>query len=320
MTVASVTFPTIVNAVELASFIMEKRQGSRVEYSSETDPTLNEINERLLASEGAVSKMMNSFWKPRPETYETMWTQYGRPFVTSQYAYNNKYNRKLNPSTINLLHNPILSVDKLECIVNNVVIDLVASADFEEGWQKQYYIDYRNGSIEFRRWRPQWRTPILIEYTIGRLESTDGTSIKVGTTEADPTETTLIFAENTKQGKYSGKLLKFTSGVLDGEVYRIVLSSTSGSLTTLTVLTGYTMVTDGLLADDTFEIYAMPDDIKEMIKIYTYLGILQVDPTYQHNFTNPFEDPNPLFTQWEWLAGRFALLVDQRKNTMQLLN
>jgi hypothetical protein len=50
------------------------------------------------------------------------------------------------------------------------------------------------------------------------------------------------------------------------------------------------------------------------------LGLLFVDPTYQHNFTNPFEDPNPLFTQWEWLTGRFALLVEQRKNTMQLLN
>ena len=320
MTVASVTFPTIVNAVELASFIMEKRRGSRIVYTPDTDPTVDEINERLLASEGAVSKMMNSFWKPRPETFETMWTQYGRPFVNSPYSRANTYAIQVNPSTINLLHKPILSIDKLECIYNGDLHDLIADADFEEGWDKQYYVDYRNGSIEFRSWRPRWRTPVVIEYTVGRLESTDGTSIKIGTTVTIPTETTLTVAGNTKQEQFNGKLFKFTSGVLEDEVYRIVSSSVSTSTTTLTVLDGYTMVTDGLLAGDTFEIYGMPDDIKEMIKIYTYLGLLFVDPTYQHNFTNPFEDPNPLYTQWEWLAGRFALLVDQRKNTMQLLN
>jgi len=320
MTVSSVTFPTIVNAVELASFIMEKRRGSRTEYSPDTDPTLDEINERLLASEGACSKFMNSYWKPRPETYETIWTQYGRPFASSRYFRRNIYNIQINPSTINLLHKPILSVDKLECIYNGVLHDIVADANFEEGWDKQYYVDYRNGSIEFRSWRPTWRTPVKIEYTIGRLESTDGISVKTGTTGADPTETTLTFTENTKQGQFNGKLLKFTSGVLEDETYRIVSSSVSGTTTTLTVLNGYTMVADGLLADDTFDIYGMPDDIKEMIKIYTYLGLLIVDPTYQHNFTNPFEDPNPLFSQWEWLAGRFALFVEPRRNTMQLLN
>ena len=125
---------------------------------------------------------------------------------------------------------------------------------------------------------------------------------------------------NSTQGQYNGKLIKFTSGTAIDEVYRVKTSTASSGKTTLNVLSGYTMVTDGVQVGDSFQIYGMPSDIKEMIKIYTYLGILIVDPTYQHNFTNPYEDPNPLFNQFEWLAGRFAMLLDQRRATMQLLN
>lgn len=321
MTVESVTFPTIVNAVELASFIMERRRGTRINYSADSDPTLAEINERLLAAEGAVSKMLNTSWKPDPETFETIWTQYGSPFLTSLYVYNNKFNIKVNPPTIALLHKPIISIDKLECIYNGVLTDLVASADFEEGWDKDYFVDYRNGVIEFRNWRPSWRTPIRVEYTKGRLESTDGTPVSSSTVDSTGlSETTLSFAVNSTQGQYNGKLIKFTSGTAIDEVYRVKTSTASSGKTTLNVLSGYTMVTDGVQVGDSFQIYGMPSDIKEMIKIYTYLGILIVDPTYQHNFTNPYEDPNPLFNQFEWLAGRFAMLLDQRRATMQLLN
>lgn len=321
---SSLRIPTYVNATEFAEYIMERREGDRTYYSASTDPTVFEINNRLLASEGAVSKMMNAQWRPDTNQEEVTWGKYGYPYYSYYSAYGNIFNRVLNPPTVSLLYHPIISIDLLEVIMgDNTFTDLIASADYTEGWDGSYYIDYRNGVIEFRNFKPKYRTPIKIQYTHGRTEDNDGYVISEGSADSDATIETQFTAvalpEQGFDGKYNGKLIKFTSGALISDTYRINSSSYSENVTTFT-LVGSELVTDGLLENDTYEVYSIPHDVQEMIKIYTYLGILLADPTYQHNFTNPFEEPNPQYMQIEHLTARYFILLDQRKNTIQLLN
>lgn len=323
----TVRIPTYVNAVELSQYIMERRQGDRITYSATTDPTIYEINERLMTSEGAVAKLINTQWRPDENTEEVTWRKYGHPYYATTYARRYMFNKMLTPPAISLLYHPLISVEKLEVIVGTAFVDLVADANYTEAWGGAYYIDYRNGIIEFRGFKPKFRTPIKIEYTHGRQEDIDGYVIASGTVKTNATIETLFTSDaNPDQGVnglYNGKLIKFTSGALITDTYRITSSTysdlTPDKISTFT-LSGSELVTDGLLQDDTYDVYAIPHDVQEMIKIYTYLGILVADPTYQHNFTNPYDEPNPQYTQFEWLASRFMNLQEQRKNTIQLLN
>ena len=322
----TVRIPTYVNTVELAQYIMDRRQGVRITYSATTDPTIYEMNERLMTSEGAIAKLINTQWRPDENTEEVTWRKYGHPFYTA-YAYRNIFNRAETPPAISLLYHPVISVEKLEVIVGNTFIDLVDDVTYTEGWDGSYYIDYRNGIIEFRKFKPKFRTPIKIQYTHGRQEDIDGYVIASGTVKTDATIETSFTSDATPDqgvnGVYNGKLIKFTSGTLVDDTFRITASSYSDTgtdkISTFT-LDGSSLVTDTLLQDDTYNIYAIPHDVQEMIKIYTYLGILIADPTYQHNFTNPYDEPNPQYQQFEWLAARFMNLQEQRKNTIQLLN
>lgn len=325
MVVSTIRIPTYVNAVELASFIMEKRKGVRFNYTADSNPSLREINDRLLASEYAIAKELNTQWRPDKYTYETLWRQYDHTLFYGR-GYYNRYNKQIPPSTVSLLHHPIISIDKLECIVNNTVLDIIADPNYTEGWSggNAYYIDYRNGIINFLSYRPRFMTPMKIEYTHGRREHQDGYSIYSGTVTSDighpPTEESISSEYVSVIGQFNGKLLKITSGVATDFVYRIYTSGSFSDFTTISTLPGYTLLSDGVVVGDTYEIYSIPHDIQEMIKIYTYLGILVADPTYQHSFTNPFEEPNPLFPQFEWLSLRYQKLSNQRQSTMQLLN
>jgi len=321
MSVSIVRIPTFVNAVDLSNFIMEKRKGDRVQYTTTTSPTLDEINSRLLSAEASVVKLMNTQWRPDLFTKESSWVKYGRPNYT-RWAHRNIYNRKQYPTTITTLKSPIISLDKLEIVYAGQVVDIVASADWTEGWFEDYYVDYRNGIIEFRRKFPNYRTPVNIEYTQGRIETDDGYAVRDGVVLnlPAPTETSISATMTTIIGQYNGKLLKITSGPAADSIYRVHTSTHLDGLTTFNVLDGYTMVADGIVSTDTFEVYVIPHDIQEMVLIYTYLGLLIVDPTYQHNLENPFDEPNPLFRQWEWLAGRFNVLLEQRRSTIQLVN
>ena len=81
-----------------------------------------------------------------------------------------------------------------------------------------------------------------------------------------------------------------------------------------------TLITDGLANGDTLCVYSVPFDIKEMVMIYAYLGLLIADPTYQHNFTNPYEEPNPQYQQFQFLAIRYEQMKEKRVNNIKLLN
>jgi len=267
--------------------------------------------------------MMNTQWRPDRFTRETTWVRYGVPRV-GYYNRRNMYNQKQYPPTITTLKKPIMSVDSMTIIHANEEVEVIASLDWTEGWGEDYYIDYDNGIIEFLRNAPEYRTPVKIEYTYGRLESNYGYATAEGVIETSPApaEEAITFDAVTVANIYDGKLLKITSGNAADSVYRILTSSvdTPSGQTTLTVLSGYTMLADGVVATDTFEIFVIPHDIQEMISIYAYLGILTADPTYQHNFENPFEDPNPQYAQFQWLAIRFNDLLQQRQSSIQLIN
>ena len=103
---------------------------------------------------------------------------------------------------------------------------------------------------------PKYGTPVKVTYTYGYLETKEGDVILDGTVVDPATETTLTFAETTDStGIYNGKLVEMTSGTSDGSVYRVVSSTWAANVTTLTFLDGYTILSDGVLADDTFSIY-----------------------------------------------------------------
>ncbi len=330
MSVVPTSIPTIANAIEFARFLMEKRIGSRTDYSSSTDPTKEEINERLRMSEDVISRLTQKSFRPTKQFIETIWSTYGGSTFGSMYMRRNVYNRLPYPSTVTLLHNPIISVDKMELVYNNEIVDIIDHADFEEGWDKEYYIDYRNGIIEFRRFRVPFRSPVRIEYTAGLLETIDGEPLYSGTVDTVESETRFSTTVDITEGLYNGKLLKITSGDLTGETYRIESVDTLEEepvgeedpveYTSIKVLDGYTIETDGLADGDTFDIYGMPNDIKMMVLIYTYLGLLKVDPTYQHNFTNPFEEATPQYQQYEFLLNELYSMVELRKSSIRLVN
>lgn len=318
--VSTIKIPTITNATDFSSYIMDKRRGARIDYDESSFPnTRSEINNRLLAAESSVGRLMNTSWRPVVGKEELTWRSYRSGYTFSR-SRRSIFNLKKYNMPLVLLYSPIISVTKLTIIYNNEELDLVASSDYEEGWSNAYYVDYINGIIDFRSIRPGYNTPVKVEYTYGRVE-TDYGEVIAENDITSLTETTITTTANTliRQGQYDGKLLKITSGTQENATYRIKSSSMVGATLTLTLLDGYTLISDGVLDTDTYEIYGVPYDIQEMIWIYTYLGILIADPTYQHNFTNPFEEPSPQYGQFEWLAGRFNTLLDQRKNTLQLL-
>lgn len=320
--VSTIRIPTITNATEFSSYIMEKRRGLRIDYDEQSFPnSRSEINDRLLVAEASVTKLMNTAWRVTVGRQQLTWTKYrgGSRFSRSIRSY--LFNTPVYNMPLTLLFNPVISVTKLEIIISNAAVDLIASADYTEGWANSYYIDYHNGIITFRSIKPSYNTPVYVEYTYGRTEDNDGVVIAENDI-TNITETTITTTANTliRQGQYDGKLLKITSGVNSGATYRIHTSELNGATLTLNLLSGYTLVSDGVLNTDTYEIYSVPYDIKEMIWLHAFLGILVADPTYQYNFTNPFEEPAPQYAQFEWLAGRFNSLLAQRKQALQLLN
>jgi hypothetical protein len=303
---------------------MEKRQGMRVEYSNTTVPSLDEVNDRLLSAEGVVAKMLNTQWREDRDTYENIWVRYsGNP--SSSPMIKNIYNTEPTPNSITLLYHPIISIEKLEIIINGVFVDLIT--EYEEGWDKDYYIDYRNGAVTFRTIVPEFMTPIRIQYTHGRLESNDGYVMvqgvvldDVGPPDFTLTETAFYATIPSVNGQYNGKLIKITSGDAVDNLYRVITSTYESGATKFTFTSDTALITDGLEEDATFNIYCVPKDIQELIKIYAYLGILINDPTYQHNLENPFDEPHPLYEQFAWLKGRFNEIIVQRTTTIQLIN
>jgi len=293
----------------------------RAVYSTDTDPTLKEINKKLIMAETVISREIKTSFKPQVKREETMWYQYAR---SDNWYIKRGTSRRFKadtPSSVNLEQHPIISITSLTCIVNDAELDLVASSDYTEGWNDSYYIDYQNGIIFFMNFVPRYNTPVKVTYTYGYLETKEGDVIHDATIASVPSETTLTFAESEDStGVYDGKLIELSSGVGTGDVYRIVSSTWAANVTTITVLDGYTLQTDGVLATDTLSIYSIPADITEMTCLHAHLMILGVDPTYLYTLTNPPEEFAPQYNMIDNLINRLAMLIKNRSAEYTLLN
>jgi len=321
MSVSSKRIPTIANAVDFAEVTTDKRDGIRVVYSDSTDPTLDEINKKLIRSEEAVSRMMQTSFKALRRTNETMWFQYAK--TNSLYYYRSGVSRWFKsptPRSVNLSKNPIISITKLTVIISDAEVDMVASSDYTEGWAQDYFVDYQNGIIYFQNLVPTYNTPVKVSYIYGTLETSEGNILDDLTVATNATETTLTVSVTTTDGEYNGKLIEFDSGAADESTYRIELSTCTGGVTTITVLSGYTMTTDGVLTGDSFLIHGTPPDLVEIVCLHAFLGILGVDPTYLFTLTNPPEEFAPQYPMQEHLINRLMTLIEQRASNYTLMN
>jgi len=326
LTVSSKSIPTYANANDFAAWIMDKRVGLRAVYDETTDPKLSEINKRLLASEQAIEKEVRTSWKTRTATEESVWYEYNTPsyFYASKY---NLLNRKEMPTTVTLVHHPIVAITSLKCMIDGTDTELIGNASYEEGWDHEYYIDYQNGFIFFRSFKPKFRTNIKIVYTYGYLENSgDGVTIDdtltiTGHTTVTSGDTITLSLQSTTND-YNGKLIEVTSGTADGRTYRILSSSynSTSTITTLTLLAGYTSSSDGVSTSDTIKLMGVPADIQELVCIHCFLGIKSVDPTYAYNLAYPPEEPMIGSGLLDQLLNRYKQLIEYRKSNMSLLN
>ncbi len=319
MSVSSKLIPTYGNAVEFSSYIMDRRGGIRAVYSESTDPTLKEINDRLLSSESAIDRRLRNSWKSSNVATETVWyPYYTHPYF--QYSYRNLLNKKQMPSTVNFQHAPVISVTSITCIIDGAEVDIVASATYTEGWYNSYYIDYQNGILYFKTFKPQYRSPVKIVYRYGNAEDDIGEVIEDILDITSVAETSIQVTLTSTDGQYNGKLIEVLDGTAVGNTYRIITSTHSGGTTTLNLATGTTAVTDGLADTDTIRIYGVPADIKEMVFLHCFLGMLNLDPTYQHNLTYAPEEPSMNLDRIQWMFERFEELVSYRETRFTLIN
>jgi len=310
--------------VDFAAWIMDKRYASRVTYDETTDPKLSELNKKLIASEQFVDRQVRDTWKTRTVTEETVWY----PYSNTSYYFASKYNllnRKHMPPSINLVHSPILSITSLKCIIDGTETELIGNASYEEGWDEAYYVDYVNGIIEFKSFVPTFKTPVKVTYTHGNLESVDGITLNEATITghtAATTGDTITMSLQSTTGEFNGKLIEITSGDADGRTYRVLTSSynSTSTITTLTLLSGYTSSTDGVSTSDSLKILAVPPDIQEAICIDCFLGMKTVDPTYNYNLAYPPDEPTLNTPQIENLKDRLSDIISYRRQNISLVN
>lgn len=319
MVVTSLRVPVIANAVELADYIKEARGGDRIYYDSSTSPTLKDINYRLMAAEDYVEDETKENWHSNKITEETRWNRYRQS--ASYRNRSNIYNKLRMPNKMSLMHGPVISVDKLELIISGDWLDIVADSGYTEGYDNDYFIDYRNSIIEWKNTIPGHLTPVRTTYTYGKKEDEYNPKgvIATGTIASMVSEISFTVTETELSGQFNGKLLKMTSGTAVGNTYRIYTNTFATGTNTYVVMAGNTIQTDGVLATDTYDIFAVPHNTRELVCIYTYMGMLIGDPTYQHNLTNPFEEANPMFTQIEMLRDRFFQLLRPNDSNIKLI-
>jgi len=321
MAVSYKRIPTIANAVDFAEVTTDKRDGERAIYSDTTDPTLAEINKKLLRSEEAVTRMMQTSFKALKRANETSWFQYVQ--TNSNYYYRSGVSRWMKASTpksVNLQYHPVISVTSITLIINDAEVDIVDSSDYSEGWADEYWIDYENGILYFKNLTPTYNTPVKTDYIYGNVETSEGVVLQDSTVASNATETTLTIAATTVNGELNGKLIEFKSGLAVDNTYRVLSSTHDTGTTTITVLSGYTMTTDGVLTGDTFLVYGVPPDIVEIVCIHAFLGIIGVDPTYLFTLTNPPEDFAPQYPMVDHLVNRLMTLLSGRESNYTLLN
>jgi hypothetical protein len=419
----NVSTPTYSNAVELSSFIQDKRKGKQMTYNDNTNPTLREVNERLMASENIISRVINTSYNTEKTTEEISWNRILPKRSQFQRGYRSTYNEPKYEYQVSLLYHPITEVKSITIYRSRVACDLVA--DYEEGWGKDYYIDYINGIIFFYNAKPDTMSPMSVEYTYGNREDIYGRLLDQAYLVSIESNNSLkLRLNNPIDGLFNGKLIKIgdstyrvyeshyvsgytqlnlsssnhlltdeltvfaygyqglgievesstATGLSDATKYYFKINGTEYDITTgisndydhlitlinakissigscslidgdlvftssvyeteillsygttgtdlFTSLTAFVEFDTAVVQEegDEVSIYGVPSDISEAVLIYTYLGMLAVDPTYQYNLVNPFEESHPLWEQYNNLYRRYLDIISQRVNTFQLVN
>jgi len=155
---------TYCTPANVASQLRRKVDGStaRFTFTTATDPTSTEIED----------------WINEAESYIDETTHHAFRFVTATneyHPYKGQYDGIWKDARIPLNHRSVQtfshdSGDKLEIFNFTTYVDMLASSDYAEGEDDDYYVDYTNGHISFVRTRP-WVHPQSVRVTYRYGES-----------------------------------------------------------------------------------------------------------------------------------------------------